>query len=120
MKTETADAIRLFVPLRVRRAMLWRRSIEAKRDAALIFNAAAHGRPMELAKRLRLGKLAGGLEIKGAVVEKDGTKRMVLPLDAARLGAHDECVEVLKETLAEAEGTKALSAQPWRECWRQP
>lgn len=51
---------------------------------------------MELFKRLRLGKLAGGLGIQGVTALGDGSSRQVLPLEAARLGGHDECVKVLE------------------------
>jgi len=37
-----------------------RRAHEAHRDARLVFRAAAEGRPLELQRRLVLGKLAGG------------------------------------------------------------
>ena len=47
------------------RLALWRRGVEAKRDAGMVFQAASEGRPLELGKRLRLGKLAGGLDILG-------------------------------------------------------
>jgi len=44
-------------------AMLrFRRAHEAHRDARLVFRAAAEGRPLELQRRLVLGKLAGGQE----------------------------------------------------------
>lgn len=53
---------------------------------------------MELAMRLRLGKLAGGMEIKGAVSLQDPDERSrdVSPLEAAMLGCHEECVELLR------------------------
>lgn len=41
--------------------MLFRRAHEAHRDACLCFFAARDGRPLELSKRLFLGKHAGGL-----------------------------------------------------------
>ena len=46
-----------------RRGMMLRlkRAHEAHRDARLVFRAAAEGRPLELQKRLVLGKLAGGV-----------------------------------------------------------
>jgi len=40
-----------------------------------------------------LGKLAGGLDILGEV---DGV--MMTPLDAARAGGHEECINVMDET----------------------
>ena len=49
--------------------VLFRRAHEAHRDARLVFRAAAEGRPLELQRRLVLGKLAGGLDIFG---EMDG------------------------------------------------
>ena len=63
----------------------------------MVFQAASEGRPMELARRLRLGKLAGGLGIKGTMTLDDGGSKQVPPLDAARLGGHDECVKLLQE-----------------------
>jgi len=45
----------------------FRRAHEAHRDARLVFRAAAEGRPLELQKRLVLGKLAGGLRATGIV-----------------------------------------------------
>ena len=62
-KTTTAAAIRAFITPRVRGVLFWRRAVEAKRDAGMVFKAASEGRPMELARRLRLGKLAGGLDM---------------------------------------------------------
>lgn len=75
--------------------MRWRRAVEAKRDAGVVFKAASEGRPLELAKRLRLGRLAGGLERKGVV--KGGA--IVGPLEAARLAGHDECEQLLEDAL---------------------
>ena len=69
------------------------RAHEAHRDARLVFRAAAEGRPLELQRRLVLGKLAGGLGILGEV---DGV--MMTPLDAARAGGHEECIKVMDET----------------------
>ena len=47
-----------------RRGMMLRlrRAHEAHRDARLVFRAAAKGRPLELQRRLVLGKLAGGAD----------------------------------------------------------
>jgi len=70
-----------------------RRAHEAHRDARLVFKAAAEGRPLELQRRLVLGKLACGLDILGEV---DG--EMMTPLDAARAGGHDECIKVIDDT----------------------
>ena len=47
------------------RLLRFRRAHEAHRDARLVFRAAAEGRPLELQKRLVLGKLAGGLLRRG-------------------------------------------------------
>jgi len=66
---------------------------EAHRDAMLVFRAAAEGRPLELQKRLVLGKLAGGLDILGEV---DGN--MMTPLDAARAGGHGGCIKALEDS----------------------
>lgn len=76
----------------------WRHACEARRDAGCVFQAASEGRPMELAKRLRLGALAGGLELKGEM--EDG--RAVGPLEAAVLGGHEECKRLLEEAGAPA------------------
>ena len=69
-----------------RRGMMLRlrRAHEAHRDARLVFRAAAEGRPLELQRRLVLGKLAGGLDMLGEV---DGV--MMTPLDAAMAGGHE-------------------------------
>ena len=69
------------------------RAHEAHRDARLVFRAAAEGRPLELQRRLVLGKLAGGLDILGEV---DAV--MMTPLDAARAGGHEECIKVIDDT----------------------
>lgn len=69
----------------------WRHAHAATRDAARVFIAAREGRPLELDKRLRLGKLAGGMKIKG----KASLGRAVSPMDAAMMGGHIECVKVL-------------------------
>jgi len=58
-----AELIRSFVHHRVRRyqaVIQFRRAHETHRDARLVFRAAAEGRPLELQRRLVLGKLAGG------------------------------------------------------------
>ena len=60
----------------------WRRAHDAKRDAARVFTAARDGRPLELDKRLKLGKLAGGLNMKGNA----HNGRLLLPMEAAILG----------------------------------
>ena len=85
------------------RLALWRRGVEAKRDAGMVFRAAKDGRPLELGKRLRLGKLAGALDRKG-VVTVDGHEREVSSLEAARLGGHDDCVSVLEECVESLKG----------------
>jgi len=64
-----------------------RRAHEAHRDSRLVFRAAAEGRPLELQRRLVLGKLACGLDTLGEV---DGV--MMTPLDAARASGHEECL----------------------------
>lgn len=74
-----------------------RQSAEAKRDASLIFAAASEGRPLELARRLRLGHLANGITMQGVITAEDGTPTRVGPLEAARLGGHSECVELLEK-----------------------
>jgi len=73
--------------------LLFRRAHEARRDARLVFRAAAEGRPLELQRRLVLGKLAGGLDILGEV-----DSVIVTPLDAARAGGHGECIRMLCKT----------------------
>ena len=64
----------------------------------MVFKAASEGRPMELARRLRLGKLAGGMNAQGTVKLYDGTFKIMSAVDAARLHGHDECVELLSTT----------------------
>jgi len=71
----------------------FRRAHQAHRDARLVFRAAAEGRPLELQRRLVLGKLAGGLDILGEV-----DRMMMNPLDAARAGGHEECVKVINNS----------------------
>ena len=71
----------------------FRRAHQAQRAARLVFRAAAEGRPLELQRRLVLGKLAGGLDILGYVVGE-----MMTPLDAARAGGHEECIKVIDHT----------------------
>ena len=66
---------------------------------------------MELVKRLRLGKLAGGLEIKGQVKLQDGTEASLSPLGAAMVGHHDRCVEVIEDAL------RAAGAEPVPDGW---
>ena len=68
----------------------FRRAHEAHRDARLVFRAAAEGRPLELQRRLVLGKLAGGQEKLG-----EANCEMMTPLDAAMAGGNDECIKVL-------------------------
>ena len=70
-----------------------RRANEAHRDARLVLRAAAEGRPLELQRRLVLGKLAGGREKLGEV---DGV--MMTPLDAARTNGHEECIKVIDDS----------------------
>lgn len=87
------------------RMVLWRRAVCAHRDAGRVFRAARDGRPLELGKRLMLGKLAGGLAIKGVVRRPDGEEVEVGPMEAARLGGHDDCVKVLEEVVKGRDGT---------------
>ena len=69
----------------------FRRAHDAHRDARLVFRAAAQGRPLELQKRLVLGKLAGGTE---RLCEVDGV--MMTPIDAAMASGHEECIEAVR------------------------
>lgn len=85
------DAIRHLHPLaRPIQLLRFRQASDARRDAKLVFQAASEGRPLELAKRLRLGVLAGGLHIKGQMQGE-----LLLPLEAAQRGGHVECEKVL-------------------------
>ena len=68
----------------------FRRAHGAHRDARLVFRAAAEGRPLELQRRLVLGKLAGGLDLLGEV-----SGVLTTPLEAASAAGHQECIEVL-------------------------
>lgn len=70
----------------------FRRAHEAHNDAGRVFRAASEGRPMELEKRLRFGKLAGGLELKGIV---DGVGELT-PLEVALLRGHERCAAILE------------------------
>jgi len=94
----------------------FRRAHDAHRDARLVFRAAAEGRPLELQKRLVLGKLAGGLD-RTSCITADQVKYMITyvyvvesflrearlfpgplectPLGASMLGGHDDCTKVL-------------------------
>jgi len=83
----------------------FRRAHEAHRDARLVFRAAAEGRPLELQKRLVLGKLAGGREWQG---ELDGV--MMTPLDAARAGGHGECIKALEDSLGPVDTMSASNS----------
>lgn len=85
----------------------WWHCVRANEDASLVFGSARDGRPMELAKRLRLGKLAGGLEIKGTIDVVSGGHESVQVVDAitaARLRGHDDCVKVLEQAMGGAGG----------------
>lgn len=84
-----------------RRSLLvrWRHGGDAKRDAKLVFQAASEGRPLELAKRLRLGVLAGGLTRRGDVRAADGRRLRVDALGAAELGGHDDCALLILQAL---------------------
>lgn len=77
----------------------WRRAVRAHADVPLMHRAAWEGRPMELAKRLRLGRLAGGLGMRLEVKGPNMSPQLATPLEAARLGGHDECVRVLEEAM---------------------
>jgi len=72
---------------RLRTILRFRRAHEAHRDTKLVFRAAAEGRPLELQRRLVLGRLAGGKDRLGEV-----GVMMMTPLDAASSRGHDECV----------------------------
>ena len=74
----------------------WRRAVEAKRDAGRVFASARDGRPLELGKRLVLGRLAGALESLHDL-EHGGSVVQVTAVEAALLGGHMECVKVLRE-----------------------
>ena len=73
-----------------------RRAHEAHRDARLVFTAAAEGQPLELQRRLVLGKLAGGAG--NARITPIGHR--VTPLEAATAGGHDDCVKLLRGAIA--------------------
>lgn len=76
----------------------WVRGCRAMGDARKVFRAARDGRPLELEKRLVLGKLGGGLKMLGEV---DG--EMVGPLEAARRGEHEECIVQLERAMGVGE-----------------
>lgn len=78
--------------------LVWRRAHEARRNAGMVFQAASQGRPLELGKRLRLGRLAGGLDREGRV--SCGRDRWVGgPAFGALGGGHGECLgQLLRES----------------------
>lgn len=76
----------------------WRHSYEAHRDARLVYAQARIGRPMELRRRLYLGKFAGGLDLPGP----DG----FTPLEIAFLRGNTACVAVIDEVIREYNGLK--------------
>lgn len=94
--SEVVDMFGGICAARRREIVRFRHASDARRDASLVFKAAAEGRPLELAKRLRLGKLAGGLERKGVLLSETGQALTVTPLEVARLGGHTQCVELLE------------------------
>ena len=92
----------------------FRRAHEAHRDARLVFRAAAEGRPLELQRRMVLGKLACGLDriscitadqVKAVVASGYAFESSLLeaelfpgplectPLGASVLGGHDDCTK---------------------------
>ena len=71
--------------------MRFRRTHEAHRDARLVFRAAEAGQPLELQRRLVLGKLAGGRDKPGDI---HGV--IMTPLEAARAGGHTACTMLLE------------------------
>jgi len=70
----------------------FRRAHEAHRDARLVFRAAAEGRPLELQRRLVLGKLAGGITKTSLYLH---TGQHIIALEAALMGGHVQCVRLL-------------------------
>lgn len=86
-------------PRRGDQLVRWRRAVEVRRNARLIFQAAAQGRPMELERRLQLGKLADG----GKANARGG--RQMVALSAARAGGHSECVSLLEDNVTGLSGT---------------
>ena len=92
------DPVKGLDPRRADAVIRWRRAHEAHRDASMVFRAASEGRPMELEKRLRLGKLAGGLTRAGRAGSGAwgaAAVRLLSPMEAARVGGHGRCVAVL-------------------------
>lgn len=100
----------------------FRQGADAKRDAGLVMAAAANGRPLELAKRLRLGKLASGLEqarlvpastrVAAIVRARARTQRhdpevvcrvmaRCTPLFAAVMNGHAQCADLLQAAAEE-------------------
>jgi len=73
-----------------------RRAHEAHRDARLVFKAAAEGRPLELQRRLVLGKLAGG----ATHTRITPVGHRVTPLEAASAGGHEDCVKLLRGAIS--------------------
>ena len=61
-EVEALDGLRhLLVSERGEHLVRFRQAHEAHRDSRLIMRAAAEGRPLELQKRLQVGKLASGI-----------------------------------------------------------
>jgi len=70
----------------------FRRAHEAHRDARLVFRAAAEGRPLELQRRLVLGKLACDI-LKTSLYLHTGQR--MTAIEAALMGGHVQCVRLL-------------------------
>lgn len=75
---------------------MWRRASDAWRDRALVFPSATQGRPLELVKRLELGKLADGHWTKGQIEGSDGNAIRLDVLEATVREGHMECAAILQ------------------------
>lgn len=77
----------------------WRRARRAHEDASRVFAAASEGRHLELAKRLELGKHAGGARARG-MIRHGGRKIDLAAIEAALIRGHWNCVQVLHDVHA--------------------
>ena len=73
-----------------------RRAYEAHMDARLVFRAASEGQPLELQRKLVLGKLAGG----ASTARITPTGHRVTPLAAATAGGHEDCAKLLRGAIS--------------------
>lgn len=78
---------------------------DAQRDSSLVWRAASEGRPLELAKRLRLGVMAGGADRKSA-----SGGALLDSKQAAAANGHDGCAALLGRSIAKEVNRRAIYA----------